>query len=51
MGGEALGPVKALCPSVGKFQGQKDGVGGLISTGRGKEAGGFGGETRKGDNV
>ena len=23
MGGEALGPVKALCPSVGKCQGQE----------------------------
>jgi hypothetical protein len=22
MGGEALGPVKVLCPSIGEFQGQ-----------------------------
>ena len=34
MGGEALGPVKALCPSVGKYQSEK-GVGGLVSRGRG----------------
>jgi hypothetical protein len=31
MGGEALGPVKALCPSVGECQGQKVRVGGLVS--------------------
>jgi hypothetical protein len=37
MGGEALGPVKALCPSVGECQGQEAGVGGLVSRGRGKE--------------
>jgi hypothetical protein len=35
MGGEALGPVKVLCPSIGECQGQKAGVGGL-SRGRGK---------------
>jgi hypothetical protein len=35
MGGEALGPVKALCPSVGEYQGQKAGVGRLVSRGRG----------------
>jgi hypothetical protein len=29
VGGEALGPVKVLCPSVGECQGQKTGVGGL----------------------
>ena len=34
--GEALGPVKALCPSVGKCQGQEAGVGGLGSRGRGR---------------
>jgi hypothetical protein len=28
MGGEALFPVKALCPSVGECQGQEAGVGG-----------------------
>jgi hypothetical protein len=34
MGGEALGPEKALCPSVGECQGQEAGVGGLVSRGR-----------------
>jgi hypothetical protein len=36
MGGEALGPVKVLCPSIGECQGQKAGVGGLESSGRGE---------------
>jgi hypothetical protein len=36
MGGEALGPVKALSPSVGECQGQEVGVGGLVSRGREK---------------
>jgi hypothetical protein len=31
MGGEALGPVKARCPSVGEFQDREVGVGGLVS--------------------
>jgi hypothetical protein len=31
MGGEALGPVKVLCPSIGKSQGQEAGVGWLGS--------------------
>ena len=35
MGGEALGPVKALCLRIGKYQGQKAGVGGLVSRGEG----------------
>ena len=35
MGGEALGPVKALCPSVGDYQGQEEGVGRLGSRGWG----------------
>jgi hypothetical protein len=26
MGGEALGPVKVLCPSMGKCQGHEEGV-------------------------
>jgi hypothetical protein len=30
-GGEALGPVKARCPSVGRCQGQELGVGRLLS--------------------
>ena len=41
MGGEALGPVKALCPSVGEFQDRETGVGGLVSRGRGKGIGSF----------
>jgi hypothetical protein len=36
MGGETLSPVKALCLSVGECQGQEEGVGGLVSRGRGK---------------
>ena len=39
MGGEALGPEKALCPSVGECQGQEAGVGGLGSRGGGREWG------------
>ena len=31
MGGEALGPEKAQCPSVGECQDRKVGVGGLVS--------------------
>ena len=48
MRGEAFGPVKALCPSVGECQGQEAGVGGLGSRGRGERIGrgAFGGETR-----
>jgi hypothetical protein len=38
MGGEALGPVKALCPIIRDFQGQE---GGLMSRGMGKKIGGF----------
>jgi hypothetical protein len=34
MGGEALCPVKDLCPNIGEFQGQEAGVGGLVSRGR-----------------
>jgi hypothetical protein len=41
MGGEALGPVKALSPSVGECQGQEVGVGGLVSRGRREEIEGF----------
>jgi hypothetical protein len=36
MGGEALGPVKALCPSVGKPQNQNEGVRGMVSRGAGE---------------
>jgi hypothetical protein len=34
MGGEALGPVRVICPSIGEFQGQEAGVCGLVSRGR-----------------
>ena len=51
MGGEALCPVKALCPSVGECQGQKAGVGGLVSRERGEGIGGFQRGSRKGDNI
>jgi hypothetical protein len=34
VGGEALGSVKVLCPSVGECQGQEAGVGRLASRGR-----------------
>ena len=33
MGGEALGPMKPQCPSVGECQDQEAGVGGLVSRG------------------
>jgi len=36
MGGEALGPVKAGCPSIGECQGQEESVGELGSRGRGR---------------
>jgi hypothetical protein len=39
MGGEAFGPVKVLCPSIGECQGQEAGVGGLVSRGRGEGGG------------
>ena len=52
MGGEALGLVKVLCPSVGECQGHEVGLGGLVSRGRGDGVRGFfGGETRKEDNI
>jgi hypothetical protein len=34
MGGEALGPVKVLCPSIGECWDRETGVGGLMSRGR-----------------
>ena len=51
--GEALGPVKALCPSVGECQGQEAGVGVLVSRGSGDRIGEgvFRGETKKGDII
>ena len=33
MGGEALGPVKAQCPSVGEYQDREVGVGEFVSRG------------------
>jgi hypothetical protein len=53
MGEKTLGPVKALCPSVGECQGQEAGVGGLVSRGRGQGMGEgvFGGETKKGNDI
>jgi hypothetical protein len=41
MRGEALGPVKALCPSVGECQGQEAGVSGLVSRGMEERGGEF----------
>jgi hypothetical protein len=34
MGGEAIGPVKALCPCVEEYQGQEVEVGQLVSRAR-----------------
>jgi hypothetical protein len=53
MGGEALGLVKALSPSVGEYQGQEEGAGRLVSRGSGEEirGGGFQRENRKGNNI
>jgi hypothetical protein len=41
MGGELLGPVKVLCPSIGECQGQEVGVIRLVSSGREEGIGGF----------
>jgi hypothetical protein len=41
MGGEALGLVKVLFPSIGECQGQEAGVGALVSRGRGYRGGCF----------
>ena len=41
MGGEALGPVKILCPSIGECQGQEAGVHVLVSRRRGEGMGDF----------
>jgi hypothetical protein len=35
--GDALYPMKAVCPSVGKCWGQKSGVGGLVNRKRRRE--------------
>jgi hypothetical protein len=39
MGGDALGPAKALCLSVGECQDREAEVGRLVSRGRGREEG------------
>ena len=41
MGGEVLGTMKVLCPSIGECLGQEAGVGGLVSRERGVGIGGF----------
>jgi hypothetical protein len=51
MGGEALGPGKALCPSIGECQDQEWEWVGWGARGGWEEIGDFGGETRKGDNI
>jgi hypothetical protein len=53
MGGEALGPVKTQCPSVGECQGGEAGVGGWVgvhlhkSSGMGDDIGGFQGVSQE----
>jgi hypothetical protein len=42
MGGEALGPVKVLCPRIEDCQSQEAGVGGLVSRGKGFSEGKLG---------
>jgi hypothetical protein len=50
--GEALGLVKACCPSVGECQDREVGVGRLVRRGREDGMGGcFRGEMRKGDKI
>jgi hypothetical protein len=41
MGGEALGPEKAQCPSIGECQDSEAGGGELVSRRRENEIGGF----------
>jgi hypothetical protein len=41
MGGETLGPVTVLCPSVGECQGQETGAGKLVSRGSREGIAGF----------
>jgi hypothetical protein len=48
VGGEALCPVKAQCPSLGECQDREAGVGGLVIR---DGIGGFQRETRKGYNI
>jgi hypothetical protein len=51
MGGEALGPEKVRCPSVGECQDREAGLSGLVIRGCGDKIGGFRWEIWKGDNV
>jgi hypothetical protein len=51
MRGEALGLVKARCPSIGECQDREAGVDELVSRGRGWYGGLFRGEMRKGDKI
>jgi hypothetical protein len=51
MGREALGPVKAQCPSVGECQDREAGVGGLVSMGRGNGMGSFWRGNPERDNI
>jgi hypothetical protein len=51
MGKNAVGPLKVLCHSIGEYQGQKAGMGCLVSRGRWKWIGIFGVETRLVDNI
>jgi hypothetical protein len=49
MGGEALGPVKALCATIGDYQGQEVRVDGLVNRGsrEGRKGGGLRGRPGK----
>jgi hypothetical protein len=51
MRGDALGLVKALCPSVEECLDWEVGVGGLVGRGRGNGMVGFRGEMRKGVKI
>jgi hypothetical protein len=48
MGGEVLGHVKFICPSIGKYLGQEAGVVGLGSRWSGERIGDFLGKLGKG---
>jgi hypothetical protein len=48
IGGEALGPVKVLCPSIGECQGQEEGVDVWVSRGGGGDRGFSEGKPGKG---
>jgi hypothetical protein len=51
MGGEALGPVKALCPSIKECQDRELGVGGFMRGVCVWDRWVFGGEIKKGYNI